>query len=85
MFDSNLDILNVHGPISMKIGMYCRETLFKHIPEYFSNLKVKLSRKYKNKSVGVIKVVRYSRGILMRHCWLNTELFSVDAMSEHVC
>ena len=58
IFDSNLDILNVLGPISMKIGMYCRETLFEHIPECFLNLKVKLSRKYKNKSVGVRKVVR---------------------------
>ena len=35
MFDLNLDILNVLGPISMTIGMYCRETLFEHIPEYF--------------------------------------------------
>ena len=33
--DSNLDILNVLGPISMKFGMYCRETLFGHIPERF--------------------------------------------------
>ena len=35
MFDSNLDILNVLGPITMKIGMYCWETLFQHIPAYF--------------------------------------------------
>ena len=41
----------------MKIGMYCRETLFEHIPEYFLNSKVKLSIKYKNKSIGVRKVV----------------------------
>ena len=32
IFYSNLDILNVLGPISMKIGMYCPETLFQNIP-----------------------------------------------------
>ena len=60
MFDSNLDILNVLGPISRNIGMYCRETLFEHIhARVFLNLKVKLSRKYKTivwaleKSLGV--------------------------------
>ena len=35
MFDPNLDILNILGAISMKIGMYCQETLFQHIPAYF--------------------------------------------------
>ena len=34
-FDSNVDILNVLGAISMKIGMYCRESLFQNIPAYF--------------------------------------------------
>ena len=66
MCDSNLDILSVLGPISMKIGMYCRETLFQHIPAYVLNLKVKLSRKYKNKSVGVRKVVRYRRNLAQK-------------------
>ena len=33
--DSNLDIFNVLGAISLKIGMYCREILFQHIPAYF--------------------------------------------------
>ena len=28
-------LLNVLGSIYMKIGMYCRETLFQHIPVYF--------------------------------------------------
>ena len=35
MFYSNLNILNVLSAISMKIGMYCRETLFQNIPAYF--------------------------------------------------
>ena len=35
MFDSNLDILNVLGAISMKIDMHCRETLFQHIQVHF--------------------------------------------------
>ena len=35
MFDSNLDILNVLGPISMKIDMYCWETSFHYIPVFF--------------------------------------------------
>ena len=34
-FDSNLDILQVLDAISMKIGMYCRETLFQYIQAYF--------------------------------------------------
>ena len=35
MFDSNLNISNVLGVISVKIGIYCRETLFQHNAAYF--------------------------------------------------
>ena len=37
MFDSNLNILYILGAISMKIGMYCWESLFQHIPALFLN------------------------------------------------
>ena len=55
-----LNILNVLGASSMKIDMFCRETLFQHIPAYFLNLKV---YSYQENTKTKVKALEKSLGV----------------------